>query len=64
MLLFYDTQITAATQEFTFDRAESKHLTKVLRKKSEPKSPLQMEKDFNGLENLASFPSKGLCRKN
>ncbi len=32
MLLFYDTQITAATQEFTFDRAESKHLTKVLRK--------------------------------
>ena len=32
MLLFYDTQITSATQEFTFDRAESKHLTKVLRK--------------------------------
>jgi 16S rRNA (uracil1498-N3)-methyltransferase len=32
MLLFYDTQITAATPEFTFDRAESKHLTKVLRK--------------------------------
>jgi 16S rRNA (uracil1498-N3)-methyltransferase len=32
MLLFYDTEITTAIQEFTFDRAESKHLTKVLRK--------------------------------
>ena len=34
MLLFYDTQIKIETQNFIFQRSDSKHITKVLRKKS------------------------------
>ena len=34
MLLFYDTQIKIETQNFIFQRSDSNHITKVLRKKS------------------------------
>ena len=34
MLLFYDIQIKIETQNFIFQRSDSNHITKVLRKKS------------------------------
>ena len=34
MLLFYDTQIKIETQNFIFQRSDSNHIKKVLRKKS------------------------------
>lgn len=33
MQLFYNPSLTEATEYFTFDREESKHIVKVLRKK-------------------------------
>jgi len=37
MQLFYNSEITANTQQFTFDKIESKHIVRVLRKKESDK---------------------------
>ena len=48
MILFFDKDIKAKFSEFSFSKEESKHLTKVLRKKLEIKLRLPMETDWNG----------------
>lgn len=46
MQLFYNANITEDTQQFTFDKTESRHIVRVLRKKLAINYLLQTEKEF------------------
>jgi len=64
MLLFFDQNITIDTEEFTFDRTESKHLVKVLRKEKGAQITLTNGRGlhWNGILTEVS-PNKSTAKK-
>ena len=64
MLLFFDQNITIDTEEFTFDRTESKHLVKVLRKEKGAQITLTNGRglQWNGILTEVS-PNKSTAKK-
>ena len=51
MQQFYIPTLTKEDKEFYFDKIESKHLSKVLRKKSEMESQLSMVLDIDSRQH-------------
>ncbi len=74
MQLFYNPELTTDTKQFSFDKVESKHIVRVLRKKEGDKifitnglgqlftSEILLANDKKCLVNIVSFETQEICR--